>query len=231
VRWGELGARIALLEPGDVDDARLLGLVAAEQPARVGIDAPFGWPAPFVEALAAYAREGRFPADVDTPTLRLRVTDRETQRVAGGAAPLSVATDYIGICAFRCARLLTALADGPVDRSGSGLPVEVYPAAALRIWGFPSRRYKGPRPEDVARRHALVDAFREATGGWLELGDAEDMAIRASDHAFDALVAAVVARAVQVGRTLAIPETSRAAARAEGWIHLPEAGSLAELGR
>jgi hypothetical protein len=184
-----------------------------------------------VDALAVYARDGRFPADVDTPTLRLRATDRETQRVAGGAAPLSVATDYIGICAFRCARLLTALADGPVDRSGSGLPVEVYPAAALRVWGLPSRRYKGPKTEDVARRHALVDAFREATGGWLELGDADDAAIRASDHAFDALVAAVVARAAQLGRTLPIPDELCAAARAEGWIHLPQAGFLAGLGR
>lgn len=46
---------------------------------------------------------------------------------------------------MRAAGLLAALADGgePVNRSGSGPLVEVYPAAALRIWGFNSRSYKG----------------------------------------------------------------------------------------
>jgi hypothetical protein len=51
--------------------------------------------------------------------------------------PLSVATNRIGLAATRCAGLLARLAaDGrPVDRAGTGVVVEVYPAAALKLAG------------------------------------------------------------------------------------------------
>src|SRR5262249_4679387 len=124
--------------------------------------------------------------------------------------------------------LLGALAGGgPVDRSGDGLAVEVYPAAALRLWGLPARRYKGPSAENGARRRALVAAFAAQTAAWLALDDAQVEALGASDHLFDALVAAVVARARLLGRTIPVPNGAREAARLEGWIHLPEPGPLA----
>jgi Protein of unknown function (DUF429) len=177
-----------------------------------------------------YAADGRFPAEVaGTERLRLRATDLDTLQRAGWPAPLSVSTDRIGVCAIRCARLLTALLDGRVDRTGGGLAVEVYPAAALRLWGLPARGYKGPSPTNAGRRAGLVDAFLAAAAPWLAVESAEARLMRGSDHAFDALVAAVVARARLLGRTAPIPSGSLEAAQAEGWIHLPEPGPLAAL--
>src|SRR5205809_576762 len=67
----------------------------------------------------------------------------------------------------RAAGLLSVLAKPgePMDRSGRGRVVEVYPAAALRRWGYQSRRYKG-RP-NAATRRILVDRFLDATSSWL----------------------------------------------------------------
>jgi hypothetical protein len=42
-----------------------------------------------------------------------------------------------------------------------------------------------------------------------------------SDHIFDALVCAVLARAAAVAATEPVPENARREAREEGWIHLP----------
>ena len=49
------------------------------------------------------------------------------------------------VTAMRVVRLLVdAAATGEsIDRSGGGRFVEVYPAASFRVWGFPSRSYKG----------------------------------------------------------------------------------------
>jgi hypothetical protein len=130
---------------------------------------------------------------------------------------------------MRCARLQTLWGEGwgsLEDRSGRGRLVEAYPAAALRQWGLPYRRYKGR--ERTAEREALVDSLvREAP--WLNLGDAEAVCL-ASDHALDAIVSALVAMAARLGLTRP-PTTSADMALAvrEGWIHLPT-GSLTELG-
>jgi hypothetical protein len=78
-------------------------------------------------------------------------------REQAGLVPLSVSADRIAHVALRCAVLLAELdASGrPVDRSGSGHVVEVYPAASLRRWGLDHPGYKhwitpatsnGPRP-------------------------------------------------------------------------------------
>ena len=53
-------------------DAELLDYLAAAE--WVGIDAPFGWPAPMVAALQSYATSGRWPAPAK-PEFRYRRTD------------------------------------------------------------------------------------------------------------------------------------------------------------
>ena len=120
---------------------------------------------------------------------------------------------------MRCAALLHALwADGQsVDRAGRGVVCEVYPAAALRCWGITPAGAK-KRPEVLS---GLVDAIREAMPALVFADGAED-ACRSSDHAFDALVCALVARAAMLGTTQ-LPETDeqRDRARTEGWIMLP----------
>jgi hypothetical protein len=130
---------------------------------------------------------------------------------------------------MRCAELLVALAgEGALDRTGHGLVVEVYPAAALRQWGLDPRGYKGAKAEKVEKRHQLIEAIATATSRWLELSE-EERELGASDHLLDALVSAIVGRAAQLGRTLPIPEAHRAIVASEGWIHLPERQPLSEF--
>jgi len=127
---------------------------------------------------------------------------------------------------MRCAGLLAQLAaeGGSVDRSGAGVVVEVYPAAALKHWGLPFRGYKAAA--NAAVRGEVVDRLAAATP-WLRF-DAYEPACRQSDHALDAVVAALNARAAAVGQATSPTVEQTAAARTEGWIALPD-GDLADL--
>jgi predicted nuclease with RNAse H fold len=208
-----------------LSDDRLLEEIAVAD--KVAIDAPFGWPEGFVQAVSSYADGGPWPA-VDRSTLRYRETDRA---IAGdGRPPLSVSSDLIAVTAMRCALLLTRLAEHgvAVDRAGSGLVVEVYPAAALRVWGFKPGRYKETSGRQA--RVALVAELVERCRPWLEFTDDCVAMCEASDHALDAVVCALVARAKALGATRDIPEDLLTAARREGWIHIPAANSSTSLG-
>jgi hypothetical protein len=115
---------------------------------------------------------------------------------------------------MRAAGLLAALADAgrPVDRTGLGLLVEVYPAAALKVWGLVSRSYKGI--SNKAASSLLVDELRTALPGLDWSG--HDALCRQSDDALDAVVCALVARAVQLGLTAGPPDHLSMRAATEG---------------
>ena len=134
-----LSAAEFLKSDGRLDDPRLLKLMLHSSIARVAIDAPFGWPIEFVDAIAAWRdrQEWRIaPADPDNEQAKLvlRETDRHVHEVTGlptdpdaairkGKWPLSVSTDKLGITAMRCMRLLAEVQrrqGRPVDRSGRG---------------------------------------------------------------------------------------------------------------
>src|SRR3712207_770978 len=148
IDWHSWGGRLSEVRVG-ADDAVVLA--ALEGADRAAIDSPLGWPEPFVDFLIAH-RAGRAPAPTGQSGLEWRrelsrrATDLHVAETVPGSRPLPVSADRIAAVAMRAAGLLAALADAgrPVDRSGAGLLVEVYPAAALRIWGLlPSRPYKG----------------------------------------------------------------------------------------
>ena len=224
IDWGDDTGVVRTPRLGLSDDRLLQDMAAAD---KVAIDAPFGWPEGFVDAVSSYAEGGPWSA-VDRSTLRYRQTDRV---IAGdGRPPLSVSSDLIAVTAMRCALLLTRLAeDGvAVDRAGSGLIVEVYPAAALRAWGFRPGRYKDTSGRQA--RVALVAELIERCRPWLEFPLECVAMCEASDHALDAVICALVARAKAVGATRDIPEDLLAAARREGWIHVPAASSWEWLG-
>jgi hypothetical protein len=101
----------------------------------------------------------------------------------------------------------------PVDRSGAGAVAEVYPAAALRYWGWRTAGYK-------AAPSALTSALRAAVP-WLRMDDADWDRCARSDHALDALVCALVTRAVVLGLSSAPKDADRELAAVEGWIHVP----------
>jgi predicted nuclease with RNAse H fold len=232
IRWGDDHARIEPLGARRGSDSEICRSVEAAD--RVGVDVPLGWPSAFVEFLIRHQRGGAWPAadaGADMTSLRLRETDRWLTRQARrpgdpGARchPMSVSTNLIAIPAMRMARVL-----GPVDRSGAGKVVEVYPAAALFVWGLPYRQYKGARSDHRETRHALVDQLR-ARAPWLVATHAEDWErIRENDHELDALVASLVARAKACGLCDDHYDATSENARSEGWITLPLADALDRL--
>lgn len=221
-------------------DDELLAVVRAA--GKTGLDCPLGWPSHFVETVLAHHRGARLPPPVrfgqradgrpGLDALRFRLTDDVTWKATSMRPPLSVSTDLLGVVALRAARLLDALAGAGVvvPRDGSGPVAEVYPAAALRQWGIrPARSYKNATPEARALREEIVGALEEGLGQ--PLPESVRPQCAASHDRLDALVCALVARAVQVGDT-ARPCTSeeREAARQEGWIHLPTV-DLTALGK
>jgi hypothetical protein len=228
IAWSGSSAVVIELTLG-VDNATITDLVG--RVAKIGIDVPLGWPAAFVDAIAQHARDGSWPEDyrhADTSAYRYRRTDVSLWKMLKTSPPLSVSTDRIGIPAMRAAALISRL-PAPVPLDGSGVLVEVYPAAALHRWGLPSRGYK--RKENSVARRELVERFRARTAGWLRLSGTHFALCLASDDAFDALIAALVARAVTLDLVETIPPEHHAAALREGWIAVPRLGSLDLLAR
>ena len=205
-----------------LDDARLLALLDDLGPGdRAGVDCPFGWPVDFVAAVAAHARGQRWPGRGENSIeyrarIRLRLTDRRVAEVTG-RIPLSVAFDKLGATAARWAHLADALAASgrSVDRTGAGLVAEVYPAAARLRWNLSSTR-------SISELQTALPS--------LQFADQSDaVAYERDEHAFDALVAALVARAVALDLTEPPPPSELSVAAVEGWIHLPRPDSLAAL--
>ena len=191
-----------------VDDAMLERLLTDRAAQRIGVDAPTGWPEAFVDAVA------RWPAAFTTAEvvqLRLRETDRFVHTTTG-RAPISVSADRLAVVAMRLVRVLDRI--GEQDVSGGGRIVESYPAGALRAWGIDARGY---RVSVQTRRRVLA-----------ELGLPGD-STAGSEHLLDSVICAFVAQAARLGVTHTPDASQQAAARREGWIHLPRAGSLAAV--
>jgi predicted nuclease with RNAse H fold len=226
LEWRPQEAKVLELVHGLTDDD-FEDIIGRHNPTKVAIDAPFGWPAPFVAAVARYPADGEW-IELDTRPLVLRTTDLAVQDIAR-QRPLSVSSDRIAVCAMRCGQLLTRLAKNePLDRTGGGLVAEVYPAAALRMWSLDPRGYKGNKPGQREKRKLLTRKVAEATSGWLPLSH-HLPEIAVSDHLLDALISALIGRAVDLGSTLEVPVANRQLAAVEGWIHLPRREPLADF--
>jgi len=232
-----------------LDDACLLDLIQHEGIGRIAIDAPFGWPAEFVDAITIWQNQQEWPVPPGDPArqqarLVLRETDREVHRATGlsmdpdairtGKWPLSVSTDKLGITAMRCMRLLAEVQrreDRQIDRSGNDRIIEVYPDATLREWGcwpsawdvHPRRGYKGTKAIHLEGRRELMSALVEKAP-WLGRDSQLQERCVASDDELDALVSALMARVADQGNVQGVGDSARA--RLEGWICLPQPGSL-----
>jgi predicted nuclease with RNAse H fold len=212
-------------------------LEEAERAQWVGIDAPFGWPDAFIEAVVGYSKTGRWPtSDLDwaprVKRLRYRATDLFVE--ARARLPLSVSTDLIAVTAMRCATLLGALEDGrrPLSRTGQDRVVEVYPAAALVVWGFDVTGYKADGAEGKETRRALMSAIAARAKAWLELSEPAIEECVRKDHALDAFISSLACRAAEreltwpadEGHLPELPagvQLSPGQLEREGWIHLP----------
>jgi predicted nuclease with RNAse H fold len=245
VAWSRDRAEIRALARGtwgteELTDTVLVGAVChgAARPAKVGIDAPLGWPEPFAEAVAAHGRLEPWPSKLDEE--RRRFERRETDRFVHAHAsklPLSVSTDRIAYPAMRCAALLGALqaelGAEAVARDGTGVVAEAYPDAALRcwlpdLWEARAGSYKGASDAARTRREHVVECLLDRLGRRFVVTSDQRALCVESDDCLDALVCALLARAVQRGATIAPKHDEyRRLARIEGWIHLPSA-SLAD---
>lgn len=220
-RLGWEGGTAAVLElRSGLSDRDLHDLLRSDCD-KIGIDVPLGWPEAFVEAVGSH-RRGRPVRFTDLRQLTHRATDRVLGE-QGRGWPLSVSTDRIAYPALRAARLLQL-----ADRSGCGRVVEVYPALALRVWGLRHRGYKGA--SGLPGLRSLVAELEGALPG-VELEDGCRRTLGRDANCADALVASLVARAAALGLCEEIPEEHLGAARREGWIAVPKAGSLAQLSR
>lgn len=235
IDWSGRSAEVRALARGTfqgdkLDDNTLLGIL--EQADKAAIDAPFGWPDPFIRALNS--EQGEWPLAPDEPRapLERRTTDDLVYRHTG-KLPLSVTTDRIAYCAMRCASILGVLNSA---KDGSGSVVEAYPDAALRCW-LPAlftdtrQSYKTKNNIDARqRRETLLTALLDELGDTFKISDRQRSDIASSDDCLDALVCALVACAAAKNRTT-LPETPEHhdLARVEGWIHLPQPDSLRHL--
>jgi predicted nuclease with RNAse H fold len=224
LEWRGPRARIAELGVGADDDDIMRLHTQADV---TGIDCPFGWPRAFLTFLCHASRtpSEEHPAwsKERRDELRYRLTDFRTRELTG-RFPLSVSSDLIALPAMRCAGLLARM--GVLDRAGDGRVYETYPAAALHQWGLTSRGYRGEvgRP----RREELVARLRQRTP-WLAVSEEQKSRLVASADALDALVASLNARAAKLGLTLGPSEDERPLASREGWISVPQRGSLERL--
>jgi len=215
---------LAVNDAGD-PDGELVGLICGPGVVRTGIDTPLGWPDRFVDAVVAHHTGRGWPAGDDGSRrgFRLRHTD-EVVAATTGRHPMSVSADRIAVAAMRGAdlqrRVVERLGARAVDRSGvTGRVAEVYPAAALGCWGLPASGYKGGGDAArTARRHLLAGVVKRCG---VTLTPQQRALALGSDHVLDALVCAVVARAVVDGGTASPDRGTRTRARREGWIHVP----------
>lgn len=237
IQWGNGGGEVVLLAVGEHNGTELhdewlattaVGLRGLPAADKVAIDAPFGWPSLFVDAVCNSA-SGEWPLDIDfdRSMLERRETDRHVWRRTG-KLPLSVSTDKIAYTAMRCAALLNwwgRRQQRPVDRVGRGLVCEAYPDPLFRlllerpVGKVPS--YKGKGEAAIDRRRIILRQLAEGFAGRLVLTNVQRSACETSDDALDAIACALVGRAAALNLTeLPGPEQEQSAER-EGWIHLP----------
>jgi len=225
VEWDGGSARLVHLAL-DVDDAEIVRLFGPSD--LTGIDCPVGWPDACLPFIAGHLAGSAQPVlDHDGIAGRRLLAYRDTDRfITGltGLIPLSVSADRLAHPAMRCAVIQAKIGQeyGLQPRDGSGRLAEVYPAASLKTWGLLARGYKGRGGLEAERLGGLLAALTQAAP-WLDLAGHEPQ-LAGSDDMFDAMIAALTARAVAVGATVVPDAVHAAAARTEGWIHLPTGG-------
>jgi hypothetical protein len=223
---------------GRLDDDRLLALMLGQGdpggvPSKIGIDAPLGWPTGFV---AAVNDPDHWPLtdEVEPVALVRRRSDRWVHETTG-KVPLSVSADRIAYPAMRAQRLLRRYREATgvaVDRSGLTGPIcEAYPDMGVTNFGLRpggARRVSYKSAAGLgARRDLLAELIRRAP--WLALSEPQQAHCVEHDDHLDALIAALIARSVQLGLTEPPPPEMAAEAAQEGWIHLPRPGGLVDL--
>ena len=219
--------------------ADIVGAAGGQGHIPVGIDAPFGFPVAFSEAVVAMRTSGA-PPQGDP---RWRVTEHYVRATKNALS--SVTSLITNTVSGRCFPLRYALA-GPDCGDLVGyqtLIFEVYPAAALVSWGVSITRtdqemsYKTKGTAGAfARRRVIRDLLALAScdgATWLRIPKpSHRQLLEDSDDAIDALVSALVARVAGLaGRptdpaSAGLSQVAQDSVSLEGWIHVPPFDSL-----
>ena len=207
IEWNPHSAHVRRLQMNCDDDELDEAIQRSD---AVGIDAPFGWPTAFVEAVEHWT--SRIWSNELRDRLRFRATDFAAREILG-RWPLSVSSDLIALPAMRAMALLER--HDIADRSGDRF-FEVYPAGSMNIWGIHVSGYKGRSRDSWASRRTLLKALKTSMP-WLHGTEGCDE----DDNMLDALVASITTWQAASGATIRPdPEVQEQAMR-EGWIHLP----------
>ena len=210
----------------------------------VGIDAPFGFPEAFGQSVEALRDPtGKTSGSPHTfsqaPFSDARVwraTEKITKDASGIDHLSSTVTNQITGHVINCDDLRYEVigrarnwADGRLGCT-TGI-VEVYPAAALKIWEAPVGKYK---TNQVDLCGLVKWLFRSMSVSWLQFSTGGGglkwkllRTLMSKDDAFDALICALIARLASLpgGPTCPYHHTFTPAQmdlfRSEGWIHLP----------
>ncbi len=227
IAWDDARGQVTALVP-DATDADVVA--AARVADKVGVDCPFGWPTGFVRLVgeheggllappASSGRDWRRSLTMRVTDEHVHATDRpdSVERLGRPDRPCSPALGchrgHPRGCRARCPPRWV----GAAGRGVSGRRTAPLAAAAPRLQGL--RQPGGPR--------RLVDSLL-ATAPWLDLGQQAGLC-RTSDHALDAVVCALIARAVALHQTDPAGPHQQVAA-VEGWIHVPTAPLEALVG-
>ena len=201
--------------------------LSKDSPTLIALDAPLGWPDGFGNKLAGH--------EVGQPvkeTCREKFFDRETDRVVkclSKQKPLSVGADRIARTAFVALEILNevrqkqkgqkldVLVDRPMDIQGAQA-IEVYPAATLKMYGYPNKGYKDKKNTDHRKiREEIINKLSEDFKPILKQCHRERMLDE--PDALDAVVCILAALDFLKGKARG-PESDleRARAEKEGWI-------------
>jgi predicted nuclease with RNAse H fold len=232
IRWEDEKAELLELAQ-DFKDYPVAGVISGFD--IVGINCPFAWPRSFAECVTNYAAKkmGGWSTGVEStgPQLNYRLTDEIVKHIVPGVRLPSAISGKTALATLQCAQAVADLGYPPSSFGGEvdpGSVVEVCPPASLSQWGMPYKGYK------TAKGRSLLDAMatklvKYYPGPWLRLGRWFDTC-RTDPDAFEAVIAALTARAVAVGRAIkprSVIELEYAAT--EGWIWIPDKGSLPGL--
>jgi predicted nuclease with RNAse H fold len=217
INWSAKTAKLADLQLSVIDDQVVS---AASKADKIGIDCALGWPIEFVEFLKSHSDLASIQRVDGGMDWRRRLAYRETDRAAraiSGRWPLSVSTDRLGLTAMRAAGLLgrLKLSGIPIDRSGAGVVVEVYPGATLGLWGFDTSGYRA----SAETRELLLRAI-QMRAPWLDISHFAPLMIQSCD-ALDAVIAALATRSAALGFYVPPTPSQLDQAKIEGWIALP----------
>ncbi|MEG3638033.1 DUF429 domain-containing protein [Magnetococcus sp. PR-3] len=190
-----------------------------QTPLILAMDAPLGWPFPFMNQL--FHHQAGEPLQGSANDLLRRMTDKVVRQHLG-KTPLDVAADRIARTAHEALRMIglirsshpeVAMLWHPAETPKIGL-LETYPAAVIRQRGYASQGYKKEDAHAKQTRLQMVKAVAEE----IDMPAHLHTVMSQTDHDLDALLCLLATKDFLQGKALPPPKDHLAQIKKEGWI-------------